>query len=223
MAPPPVEIFEPKPVPEPEPVAAPVAPVVEETVVEPVGLAVERPLDLACGCPGAAASPHDGTGADARACGGKACRVGAGCRSPAPHDRAEEMAPAVAVPEPEPVVEAPPETTQSQIVEWMMSLSRCSSQGGRAGAPPPVVEELHTPYKSAEFEEVILTGEESNEELVSLLSRNPDHERVRQAVLRGYVDDVPGLLRYSANSRWNPRMSLITCSIWRAPTRIRAQ
>lgn len=61
--------------------------------------------------------------------------------------------------------------------------------------PPPVIEEDHTPYKSAEFEEVVLSGEESNEELVALLSRHPDDERIRQAILRAYVDDVPGLLK----------------------------
>ncbi|MCW5872679.1 MAG: hypothetical protein KIS61_35850, partial [Candidatus Eremiobacteraeota bacterium] len=50
-------------------------------------------------------------------------------------------------------------------------------------------------YKSAEFEEVVLSGEESNEELVGLLRRYPDDERIRQAILRSFADDVPGLLK----------------------------
>lgn len=196
VAPPPVEIFEPEPVPEPEPVAAPVAPVVEETVVEPVGLAVERPLGLAA--PVAPVPPPppmtEPEPMPAPVVEKPVERVPVAVPPP-PMTEPEEMAPAVAVPEPEPVVEAPPETTQSQIVEWMMSFQDAPPKVEEPAPPPPVVEELHTPYKSAEFEEVILTGEESNEELVSLLSRNPDHERVRQAVLRGYVDDVPGLLK----------------------------
>ncbi|MBS2034052.1 tetratricopeptide repeat protein [bacterium] len=109
-------------------------------------------------------------------------------------------------PGPEPVIAPPPVTepepepsgdTQSQIVEWMMSFQDPAPAAPEPVAPPPPapVEEDHTPYKSAEFEEVTLTGSETTDQLVSMLSRFPEDGRIRLAILRSFSDDIPGLLK----------------------------
>lgn len=108
-------------------------------------------------------------------------------------------------PEIEPISEAqeaePKETSQNQIVEWMMTFQEPPAP---EPTPPPVPEEPPEPepepepeaqpFKSAEFE-VTLTGQETTEELIALLGRYPDDERIRNAILRAYSDDVPGLLK----------------------------
>ncbi|MFN8610783.1 MAG: tetratricopeptide repeat protein [Vulcanimicrobiota bacterium] len=107
-----------------------------------------------------------------------------------------EAAPVVSPP-PAPVSEAESGAdTQSQIVEWMMSFQDPPPPAAEPVAPPPApAEEEHVPYKSAEFEEVTLTGSETTEQLVSLLGRFPEDERIRQALMRSFTDDVPGLLK----------------------------
>lgn len=116
---------------------------------------------------------------------------------PPPMTEPEESGPPA--PPPAAVAEVEPpaaETTQSQIVEWMMSFQDAPAPAPEpAPAPAPVAKEDHTPYKSAEFEEVVLTGSETTEELVGLLGRFPEDEKVRLAILRGFADDIPSLLK----------------------------
>ena len=105
---------------------------------------------------------------------------------------------------PVPAEEAAPaqgETSQQEIVSWMMSF-----QDAPAKPPEPEVEveveveaepsreDAPTPYKSAEFD-VHLTGQESQDDLVGLIRRYPDDSQVRSALFRAFSDDAAALLR----------------------------
>ncbi len=95
------------------------------------------------------------------------------------------------VTEPEP--EKEPEDSRTQITDWMMSFQEPPPAEPEPEPVPPPVEEAQ-PYRSAEFE-ISLSGDESVEELVQMIARNPDDEKIRAAILRAFADDVPGLLK----------------------------
>jgi tetratricopeptide (TPR) repeat protein len=208
----PVVVAEPAPVvAEPEPVVA--APLPVEPEPEPVKLAVETPTPMEDFFAPPVADP---VVSPARAVGLAAplmpppitepepeapvatewSIVEAAPVPPPPVTEAEEIA--ASTPPPAPLTEPEPpaaETTQSQIVEWMMSFQDTPAPVPEADPAPVVMEEEPTPFKSAEFEEVTLTGSETTDELVSLLSRFPENDKIRVAILRGFADDVPSLLK----------------------------
>ncbi|MBT9583218.1 tetratricopeptide repeat protein [bacterium] len=94
---------------------------------------------------------------------------------------------------PPPVTEPEPEDSRTQITDWMMSFQEPPAPEPEPEPVPPPVEEAQ-PYRSAEFE-ISLSGEESVEELVQMIARYPDDEKIRAAILRAFADDVPGLLK----------------------------